>query len=109
MARASGCTLRIHAGRVPVLAGARALALENTPGGGWSNQDHFGGGVAAEGEIEADVLRLLYDPQTSGGLLVSLAPEFLETARQALLARGADAAVVGGVVREKEAAIVLAP
>lgn len=95
MAQASGCTLRLQAGRVPLIAGARELALKNTPGGGLSNEAHFAPGVTAEGTVAPDLLRLLYDPQTSGGLLAAIEPGQVDAARRGLDAAGVGSAVVG--------------
>ena len=71
MAAASGCSLEIEAGRVPLIDGARALVRGNMPGGGRTNRDHFGGGVAVAAGVESDLVDLLFDPQTSGGLLLA--------------------------------------
>jgi selenide,water dikinase len=74
VAIASGCSLEIEAARVPLIEGALALVRGNVPGGGRTNRDHFGAAVSAPA-IEQDLLDLLYDPQTSGGLLVAVAAE----------------------------------
>ncbi len=71
MAKASGVTLQIVAGRVPVFEGVLALVARNRPGGLGTNSDHFSAGVVASG-IDEDRLALLYDPQTSGGLLIAV-------------------------------------
>jgi selenide,water dikinase len=49
-------------------------------------------------DIAPDVQALLFDPQTSGGLLVAVAPDEAEHARQALRAAGVAAAHLGEVV-----------
>lgn len=74
MARGSGVTLEIEQARVPLMDGVTALAREGIiPAGAYRNRgylaDHveFGPGVAQECED------LLFDPQTSGGLLISVA------------------------------------
>jgi len=72
MAIASGVTLEIDAPRIPLLPGAldavRAGAL---PGGLKNNREFVSSCVYATG-IDPLLLELLYDPQTSGGLLISL-------------------------------------
>jgi selenide,water dikinase len=72
MAIASGVTLEIDAPRIPLLPGAldavRAGAL---PGGLKNNREFVSSCVYATG-IDPLLLDLLYDPQTSGGLLISL-------------------------------------
>ena len=73
MARASGVTIAIEAARVPVFDGVLALASSNRSGGMTSNQEHFGAVVRFSALIEAARQALLFDPQTSGGLLVAVA------------------------------------
>jgi len=71
MARASGVTVSIDAGRVPLFDGVLAIAGRNRSGGMGSNQEHFASGVRVAPDVDADRELLLYDPQTSGGLLVA--------------------------------------
>ena len=97
MAAASGVTLRIDAASVPVIEGAEALAAANVPGGGRTNETHFGARVTAAAGIAADRLLVAYDPQTSGGLLIAVQPAHLEALREGLLAAGAGAWVIGRV------------
>jgi selenide,water dikinase len=96
MARASGCVLRIDVGAVPMLDGALELVEGNTPGGGRTNRDHFGGGVEApSGGADVRRIQLLYDPQTSGGLLAAVAPDAVPGVLAALADAGVAAHVVG--------------
>ena len=74
MAAASGITIELDASRVPILEGARALADANVPGGGRTNAEHFKAGLTIAAEVAADLVKLLHDPQTSGGLLVAVDP-----------------------------------
>jgi selenide,water dikinase len=95
MAAASGVCLRIDAAALPVLDGAEALAAGNVPGGGRTNEAHFGPAVTADPAIPANRLLVAYDPQTSGGLLIAVQPAHLEALREGLLAAGAGAWVIG--------------
>jgi selenide,water dikinase len=72
MATASGCRLSIDAGAVPLLDGALELVDKNTPGGGRTNRDHFGARVSIAPGLDPGRVQLLFDPQTSGGLLVAI-------------------------------------
>lgn len=106
MAVASGCSLEIEAAQVPLIEGARALVRGNVPGGGRTNREHFSAGVSAP-TIEPDLLDLLYDPQTSGGLLVAVAPSRSDAVRSALASAGVPAALIGRAVPVQEARILL--
>jgi selenide,water dikinase len=71
MARASGVTITLDAGAVPMFEGVLAIAAANRSAGLGSNRDHFGGGVQVSDGVDADREAVLYDPQTSGGLLIA--------------------------------------
>ena len=97
IARASTCVVAIDTARVPLLEGAIDLVERNTPGGGRTNKDHFGAGVRSGAAIDPRILQLLYDPQTSGGLLVAIAPESFGAALEALRGAGVPAHEVGSI------------
>ncbi len=97
MAAASGCTLEIEASRVPFIEGALQLVRGNIPGGGRTNRDHFGAGVSVAAGVQPDVVDLLYDPQTSGGLLAAVAPAHAEAIVRALSSASVSAAYIGRV------------
>jgi selenide, water dikinase len=124
MARASGVTLAIHLSRVPLFAGVDRIAFENQSGGLTSNQDYFESGVrpsiglalglesddevtpalaaAHAGSPDVDALPsayfVLFDPQTSGGLLVSAAADAADRVEASFADRGVAAARIGAVV-----------
>jgi selenide,water dikinase len=98
MAVASGCSLEIRAGDVPLLEGARELVRGNIPGGGRTNRQHFGSRVSIDPSVPPEVADLLFDPQTSGGLLVSIRPDHADTALDAFRAAGCAAAAIGRVL-----------
>ena len=74
MAIASAVSLRINASKVPLLAGAlECVRAGHVPGGLKANRQFAEGCVEADSQVPADLLTLLYDPQTAGGLLISVA------------------------------------
>ena len=98
MALASSVTLEITALAVPMLPGAlAAVEAGAVPGGLRNNRDFAECSVVADGAIPEALLTLLYDPQTSGGLLISM-PE----ADAAALCSGLEGAVRIGRVLEKQ-------
>jgi selenide,water dikinase len=94
LAAASGVTLDIDVAAVPLLQGAREMVAANRSGGLNSNLRHYGAGIAAEG-IDPDVLALLYDPQTSGGLLAAVAPDRADAVERAIRQSGSPVARIG--------------
>lgn len=83
VAVASAVTVEIRADAVPLLEGVLPLVSRHRSGGMASNRTHFGDRVAMPEGLSRDLQDLLYDPQTSGGLLVSVASEDAVTLRAA--------------------------
>ncbi|MBL8176520.1 MAG: selenide, water dikinase SelD [Bryobacterales bacterium] len=99
MALASNVTLEIEAARVPLLPGALDYARQGAiPGGLNNNRDFASPCVAPLSTVDPALLQLLYDPQTSGGLLVSLPAS--DAAR--MCERYASAVIVGRVAERRE-------
>src|SRR5260221_14249443 len=107
MAKVSGGVVAIDGQGVPVLEGALGLVEEKAPGGGRTNVQHFGGGVEAAIGLDPRRVQLLYDPQTSGGLLVAIAPDAAAAAVAAWSRAGVTAYRVG-VVEARQTASNLA-
>jgi len=80
MAEASGVSLQIKYSKLPFLSGARGYAEKGIfPGGAFDNRQHFGPSVTFGAGIDEPAEMLLFDPQTSGGLLLGVPQEKLET------------------------------
>ena len=84
LAVASGVTLEIETAAVPLLEGALSLAPGNFARGGRTNVEHFGPDIDVRSGVPADLVTVLYDPQTSGGLLVAIDGAEAEAAMAAL-------------------------
>jgi selenide,water dikinase len=97
---ASGAAAVLHWADLPLLDGVTRLVPEFQPGGTGRNLGWVGDALHVEGSArEAGARRaLLGDPQTSGGLLVSLPPARAAAMVVELVASGHRAAVIGGVV-----------
>jgi selenide,water dikinase len=101
LAMASKVTLVIETHAVPSLPGAlEAITLGAIPGGLISNRGYAECVVSEEPSSRiADELRtLMFDPQTSGGLLVSVAPENAEALVASMIDVAIPAAKIGRVV-----------
>jgi selenide, water dikinase len=97
MATASDVILVVHTTEVPVLPGAKNLAAQNQSGGMRSNRSYYSETTRVAENVDSDLLSLLYDPQTSGGLLIALDPAAAAAAADVLAAAGALSIQVGGV------------
>jgi len=109
MASASGVSIEIETSALPVLPGATELAAANQPGGAKSNRDHFGRDVAAPAHLPASIFALVFDPQTSGGLLIAAPAAAVDELRRELDREGALSAVIGRVTcprRQGQSAVV---
>jgi selenide,water dikinase len=99
MAESSGVGLRISMAAVPLLSCARKYAnLGTFPGGAFDNKAYFGRLVQAGAAISESEEMLLFDPQTSGGLLLAVPEDktamFLRSAEE----MGQPAWVIGEAV-----------
>ena len=104
VARGSGVSIRIDSATLPILPGALdAWRAGATPGGAERN-DAFVRELTDWGNVEPFIEALVIDPQTSGGLLVSLPAPVVED----YLSRVPQAVVIGEVLPRGESAIILA-
>ena len=98
LAEGSGLTVELWPNRVPILPKALELARDGIiPAGAYRNLDFAGPEVERAGEFPQEVLDCLYDPQTAGGLLVSIPEDRAEELLRRLADGGVSAAAVGAV------------
>lgn len=101
MAEKSGVALRIAAEVVPLLPGTENyVAAGHVAGGLGRNRDYFEtlrGGIRFAPDVDPTLQTILFDPQTSGGLLFAVAPDQAEAFRAAFAAAGLDLWLIGEV------------
>ncbi len=98
MAHASQVRLVFHAAAIPFLRGAARYASEGfIAGGSRDNREHFGSWVTFASEVEETMKWLLFDAQTSGGLLFGIPEARLPDALSAAVLAGVDLWPVGRV------------
>jgi selenide,water dikinase len=107
MAEKSAINLHIAASTVPFLPGVREYAAAGFIAGGLGrNRAHFkdhGGGIRFDAAVDATTQTILFDPQTSGGLLVAVPADRAAE----YLSRVAGAVEIGDVVSPGDARIEL--
>ena len=104
MAEGSDVTIEIETDAVPIIDGAREFAsMGLIPAGAYKNRDYSGHKIDMADTIPTDIQDILYDPQTSGGLLIAVVQDQVE-AMLAELEKNTDTefAVIGQVTEKKE-------
>lgn len=98
MACASKITIEIYACAVPLLEGALELATAGMlTSGDKTNREYVGADVDIATAVDANLIRLLFDPQTAGGMLMSVAEDRAETLLGALRENYPQAQIIGRV------------
>ena len=108
MAQGSGCSIHIRTSQVPFHAEAYPLAeMGLIPAGAYRNRDYAARGVAAGAGVSRAMQDILYDPQTSGGLLMALPEDQAQACLDELREQIPQAAIIGSVTERLEQWIYL--
>ena len=99
MASASHVTIEIDSKALPIIPGVLDMASQNKSGGMKTNREYFESGMNYCSEIPEPVRDLLFDPQTSGGLLISVSAESADRAFANLEKTGIRPVFIGKVVK----------
>lgn len=108
MMAGNGLSVHIESGALPVLNGAGEYsAMGLVPAGLYRNRDYAASRCIIGEDVSATARDMLFDPQTSGGLLVSMPERDAVSLCDALKAAGISASVIGTVVSEGKQAITV--
>jgi selenide,water dikinase len=108
LAKGSNVTLEIEAERVPLIAGAYELAEQGMlTSGDRSNRRYVGDDVRLNETINKPMASLLFDPQTAGGMLISIDAARAERVLERLRETYPNAAIIGRITARGEHAIVV--
>jgi selenide,water dikinase len=108
MAKGSSLGLKISASQVPIFAEALPLAKKGMlTRGDKSNREYVKGSYLMDTSISKEVTQVLFDPQTSGGLLISISPGHAEALLKKLWERGISTARIIGEVIDKPGQVVV--
>ena len=108
MAQGSNCTIHIQVDKVPYHSEALELAsMGLIPAGAYRNREYAQAGVTIRGNVSLAMEDILYDPQTSGGLLFAIPAEEAESSISMLKQSIPNAAIIGYVTEKEDSYIIL--
>ena len=109
MANGSGCGIVIEPGNIPVIPEAVEYAqMGMVPAGTYKNREFYKPTVEMASSVDRSLVDVLYDPQTSGGLLICVDRQDADGLVESLRSAGVEqAAVIGEVVSEHKGKIVV--
>ena len=109
LAQSSRVGININLAAIPFFPQASELAKQGfCPGGLHRNREFYSPCVKFAREVPTHMQDIIYDPQTSGGLLICLAPRKAPRLLNRLLAAGvADAVIIGEVVSEPKGVVTV--
>jgi selenide,water dikinase len=109
IAVASEVSMRVFANQVPPMEGAfECIRAGHIPGGLKANREFAECVVAYDEGIEEDVKMLMFDPQTAGGLLISVRDSDSQRLAGELQSAGVEAAEIGEVIEQSKSLISVA-
>jgi selenide, water dikinase len=108
VARASNVTIEIDSSRVPLINGALELARAGLmTGADKTNREYVGEDIGVASTVDPNLMKLFYDPQTAGGLLLAISAERADDLLTELRPNYPRAEIVGKVVERGARAIVV--
>jgi selenide, water dikinase len=108
MAKSSNVTIELDSAKVPFLEGALELATQGMlTSGDKTNREYVGKDVELGDSISKETRSLLFDPQTAGGMLISIDPESASDLLARLRERYSRATAIGRVLERGACSITV--
>lgn len=108
MARGSGLTMHFDVHAIPFHHEALEMAsMGFVPAGAYRNREYTAGCVTVQGDVSESMMDVLYDPQTSGGLLIAVSEKDGPALLRELQSQVPCAEIVGYVTAKEEADIIV--
>jgi len=108
MAKASKVTILVDPSAVPLIDGALELAAAGLlTSGDKTNRAYVGDDIEVDEAVDENLVKLLFDPQTSGGMLISVAADRADGLMARLRENYSQAAIIGSVVELGERSIIV--
>ncbi len=106
MASGSNVSINLFSNKIPLIDGAKELAAQGIlTGGADGNREFLEGKVSIPKEFDKNLEHVLFDPQTSGGLLIAMPAKKVDEFSQALKKNHLYSEVIGEVVTQLNYAI----
>ena len=107
MAKACNKSIFIFSDKIPVIEGVKEFAMMGLiPAGAHKNREFCLNNIEISPDVKQVDQDVLFDPQTSGGLVVSMDPSEAEACLDQLLNAGIDASVIGKVDKDSQGGIL---
>jgi selenide,water dikinase len=104
MAKGSGKKIFIHTGSVPFIKRAEEYALMGLiPAGSYNTKNYCSKNISIDLSVKQVVIDMVFDPQTSGGLVISLPEKRAKECLNALRNEGVFASIIGEVSEDDQA------
>jgi len=108
MARASRVTIEIDSKAVPLISGALELVTAGMlTSGDKTNRDYVGEDVEIDSSVGKEMRSLLFDPQTAGGMLISIGANRAKALIARLQENYPKARIIGSVIEREQHSIVV--
>ncbi len=108
MAEGSGVTIKLYSNKVPVLPQAVEYAkMGLVPAGAYSNMGFIGDKVSFSHNVAQEIKDLFFDPQTSGGLLISVDAEKADKLLKLLENSPTEYGIIGEVIEKQNEYIIV--
>ena len=108
MAQGSGCTIHLQVEKIPFHPEALELAdMGLVPAGAYRNRDFAEPTASIRGNVSRAMQDILYDPQTSGGLLIAVGERDGEALLRQLQSEIPAAAMIGYVTERQNSILIL--
>lgn len=106
MAKASNVTIQIEPASVPLLAGAMELAAAGMlTSGNKTNREYVGDDIEIDESVSEHLVKLLFDPQTAGGMLISVSPDRAPALLARLRENYSQAGIIGSIAERRDHSI----
>jgi selenide, water dikinase len=110
LACASKVTILIEPGSIPLLDGALELASAGLlTSGDKTNREYVGQDIEIDESLNENLVKLLYDPQTAGGMLISVSSDRAHDLLDRLRENYPQAEIIGRVIERGDHSIVVNP